>query len=204
MSMLLSIVYLKRSYSWQSYISVFLVTLGVMVATIGSIPPTIFAPSFLGLLFLLLSLVLGAFLGLYQEQTYLHYPSTWQSSLFYSHLLALPSFFLVSMPLLSQVQQFSNSSETWLKGVPDAWILLMINTASQYVCIASVHKLASISTSLTTTLILTLRKCISLAISVVYFNNPFDTSHFIGAALVSLGTLLYVKTLKRERKLKQG
>jgi len=37
----------------------------------------------------------------------------------------------------------------------------------------------------------TLRKFLSLLISIAYFNNPFSTVHWIGTALVFAGTMLF-------------
>jgi len=59
------------------------------------------------------------------------------------------------------------------------------------VCIKSVFILTSECTSLTVTLVLTLRKFLSLLISIVYFDNPFTASHWLGTALIFTGTLLF-------------
>lgn len=41
--------------------------------------------------------------------------------------------------------------------------------------------------TLTCTLTLTIRKCISLVISILYFRNPFTIYHWLGSTLVFLG-----------------
>ena len=46
--------------------------------------------------------------------------------------------------------------------------------------------------SLTVTLVITLRKFVSLIVSIIYFKNPFTIYHWIGTALVFAGTLLFV------------
>lgn len=51
--------------------------------------------------------------------------------------------------------------------------------------------------SLTVTLVVTLRKFISLVFSIIYFNNPFTLTHWAGAALVFLGTMLFVDVFNR-------
>ena len=61
----------------------------------------------------------------------------------------------------------------------------------RYLCIRSVFILTSECTSLTVTLVLTLRKFLSLIISIVYFDNAFTLSHWLGTALIFTGTLLF-------------
>jgi drug/metabolite transporter (DMT)-like permease len=48
-----------------------------------------------------------------------------------------------------------------------------------------------LTSSLTGNLTITLRKFMSLFISVVYFKNTFTPVHWLGAGLVLLGTVLY-------------
>jgi solute carrier family 35 (UDP-xylose/UDP-N-acetylglucosamine transporter), member B4 len=67
---------------------------------------------------------------------------------------------------------------------------LMLNTLSQYLCTASVHRFTSVASSLTTNLLLTLRKFTSLMLS-LYFGSTVMWGHLIGGAMVFSGTLLY-------------
>lgn len=48
-------------------------------------------------------------------------------------------------------------------------------------------------TSLTVTLVVTLRKFLSLIFSILYFQNPFTAWHWVGTGVVFLGTLLYTE-----------
>jgi UDP-xylose/UDP-N-acetylglucosamine transporter B4 len=89
--------------------------------------------------------------------------------------------------------------------IPMLWLYLIGNTLTQYVCISSVFVLTTECTSLTVTLVLTLRKFISLIISIIYFQNPFTMLHWIGTILVFVGTLMFsnvVKTIKDSYALK--
>ena len=47
----------------------------------------------------------------------------------------------------------------------------------------------------TVTLVVTLRKFVSLLFSIWYFNNPFTWAHWAGAVLVFGGTLLFSDAL---------
>ena len=58
-------------------------------------------------------------------------------------------------------------------------------------CIKSVFILTTECTSLSVTLVVTLRKFLSLLISIAYFDNPFTVSHWFGTALIFIGTLLF-------------
>ena len=58
-------------------------------------------------------------------------------------------------------------------------------------CIRSVFILTTEYTSLTVTLVVTLRKFVSLLVSIIYFNNAFTAVHWLGTALVFAGTLLF-------------
>jgi UDP-xylose/UDP-N-acetylglucosamine transporter B4 len=49
------------------------------------------------------------------------------------------------------------------------------------------------------TLVVTLRKFISLIFSIFYFKNPFTPYHWIGTALVFSGTLIFTETFTRIR-----
>jgi len=62
---------------------------------------------------------------------------------------------------------------------------------ARYMCIRAVFVLTTECSSLTVTLIVTLRKFLSLLISIAYFNNAFTVTHWLGTALVFAGTLLF-------------
>ena len=66
----------------------------------------------------------------------------------------------------------------------------------RYICIRSVYNLTVEYSSLTVTLVITLRKFISVVISIFYFKNPFTLYHWIGTILVFSGTLLFVDILQ--------
>lgn len=67
------------------------------------------------------------------------------------------------------------------------------NQFFRYVCIRGVFILTTECASLTVTLVVTLRKFLSLIVSIIYFQNPFTTWHWVGTAVVFLGTLLYTE-----------
>lgn len=72
-------------------------------------------------------------------------------------------------------------------------LLFALTHLSRYVCIRGVFILTTECPSLTVTLVVTLRKFLSLIFSILYFNNPFTFWHWIGTLLVFMGTLLYTE-----------
>jgi UDP-xylose/UDP-N-acetylglucosamine transporter B4 len=71
------------------------------------------------------------------------------------------------------------------------WAYLICNMITQYFCIRSVFILTTECSSLIVTLVITLRKFISLIFSIIYFQNDFTLYHWIGTAAVFLGTFLF-------------
>lgn len=83
--------------------------------------------------------------------------------------------------------------------VPVLILYLALNVLTQFMCISSVYILTSECSSLTVTLVLTLRKFLSLLFSIVYFQNPFTVGHWIGTTLVFVGTLIFTEVPSKVR-----
>lgn len=64
-------------------------------------------------------------------------------------------------------------------------------------CISSVFVLTTECTSLTVTLVITLRKFLSLIFSIIYFKNPFTIYHWIGTILVFTGTVIFTELIPK-------
>lgn len=113
-------------------------------------------------------------------------------------------------------ERFSASPPIHLIGdvqVPEMWLYLFASDIAQsvtrthrpmissctcrYACIRCVYVLTAECTALTVTLVVTLRKFISLVLSIWLFDNPFTEWHMVGAALVFLGTLLFAELNKQ-------
>lgn len=63
----------------------------------------------------------------------------------------------------------------------------------RYLCISSVYRLCAECSSLTVTLVITLRKFVSLIFSILYFKNPFTIYHWVGTSLVFAGTVIFTE-----------
>lgn len=122
---------------------------------------------------------------------------------FLQHLLPLPGFLLLYNNIWEHLIIATKSPATEIGlGVtlPQSWIWLLANVVTQYVCIGSVFVLTTECSSLTVTLVVTLRKFVSLLFSIVYFDNPFTIYHWIGTTLVFIGTLVFTEVLPVKRK----
>lgn len=151
-----------------------------------------------GIALLTFALFLSARMGIFQECLYARYGKHPWEALFYIHALSLPGFLLTADSIADHAKRFSSSaplpslaSVPVLAAVPQMWLYLLGNTLTQFVCISSVFRLTSECTSLTVTLVLTLRKFLSLLFSIAYFRNPFTFTHWLGTTLVFGGTLLF-------------
>ncbi|KAJ8374171.1 hypothetical protein SKAU_G00047510 [Synaphobranchus kaupii] len=209
-NMILGIIILKKRYTRSKYISIVFVSLGICICTIMSAKQVnvgqetteeqglyAFLRWLLGIGMLTVALLLSARMGIFQETLYKQYGKHSKEALFYNHCLPLPGFLLLASDIYNHCLLFSQSAAVEVPGiakdVPLMWIYLLINVITQYVCIRGVFILTTECASLTVTLVVTLRKFVSLIFSILYFHNPFTTWHWVGTAMVFVGTLLYTE-----------
>jgi solute carrier family 35 (UDP-xylose/UDP-N-acetylglucosamine transporter), member B4 len=165
-----------------------------------------------GLIILFIAQVFSAIMGLYTEETYRQYGPHWQENLFYSHLLALPLFipFIPSMsrqfqrlaasaPLslpITKVVDRDSLPPNWQQSfemahVPSQVVYLVLNVLTQYACIRGVNLLAAASSALTVTIVLNIRKLVSLLFSIWLFGNRLAAGTLAGAVVVFFAGGLY-------------
>lgn len=174
--------------------------------------PAEIGPSFIsGLAILAIAQILSAVMGLYTQITYSTYGSHWQENLFYSHFLSLPLFFPFLPSLRSQFHKFTSSSPVVLPpaylrfllpitktsntertpclsspslSVPKDILYLALNALTQYLCIRGVNLLSARSTALGVTIVLNIRKLMSLLLSIWLFDNDLPLGILLGAGVV--------------------
>jgi len=206
-NMLMGIALLGKRYSFTKYLSIVMITLGITVCTIMSssqkasteaVDPASADDKFwltIGICLLTFALFLSARMGIYQEVVYAKYGKHPREALFYTHALPLPGFLLLAPDIAHHLSLLLASPPLALPGtaiqLPSAALYLLGNVITQYICISSVFVLTTECASLTVTLVITLRKFISLLFSILYFKNPFTVYHWLGTALVFGGTLLF-------------
>jgi UDP-xylose/UDP-N-acetylglucosamine transporter B4 len=146
--------------------------------------------------------------------------AAWQESMFYLHFLALPMFYFVRQDLTAQFHSIhigpARALPTFSRfpllafvpldklpqlpfqlptlHVPAAYLPLLLNTLTQLLCVAGVHRLTTAVSSLSVTLVLVVRKATSLVLSVLVLRaGATGDVHLMwfGACLVLLGTVGY-------------
>lgn len=165
-----------------------------------------------GLIILFFAQVLSAIMGLYTEATYRLYGPQWKENMFYSHILSLP-LFLPFMPSMGRSFKSMLESEPlkismpWIvipsePKVPGQLVYLGLNVLTQYACIRGVNLLAANSSALTVTIVLNIRKLVSLLLSIWLFDNSLACGTLIGAFIVFGAGALY--TLGTQPKLQRS
>ncbi|KDR17872.1 UDP-xylose and UDP-N-acetylglucosamine transporter [Zootermopsis nevadensis] len=219
-NMIMGILILNKEYTSSKYLSVFMITLGISVCTIVSgkdmkatTPLNQIVPEqsemdvlfwwIVGILLLTVALFVSARMGIYQEELYKRYGKHPRESLYYTHLLPLPGFLILYENIYSHIISFAQSEPVAVPvigvGLPKLYLYLAGNVLTQCVCINSVYVLTTECTSLTVTLVVTLRKFISLLFSIVYFKNEFTFAHWLGTFLVFSGTLIFTEVVDKFR-----
>jgi UDP-xylose/UDP-N-acetylglucosamine transporter B4 len=86
---------------------------------------------------------------------------------------------------------------------PTKVIYLILNALTQYLCIRGVHLLSAKSSSLTVTIVLNIRKLVSLIVSIYMFGNAMATGVLLSAAVVFIAGGIYGFEGARIRKAKE-
>lgn len=173
-----------------------------------------------GIAILSLALLLSGFLGLIQDWVFARYITptesqaasdpdilpSWQENMFFLHTLALPLFVFSKDNIIGELSRMSISAPissctipsrmqhyipAYTSTIPSIFIYLFLNTITQLLCVMGVNRLTGRVTSLTVSLILTVRKAVSLLLSVAVYGRQSNAAMWVGAALVFLGTIGY-------------
>lgn len=150
-------------------------------------------------------------MGLYTQITYSTYGTHWHENLFYSHFLSLPLFLPFFPSLIVQFRQFFESplvrlpplgfqpifpskyadTNGWSSFdpiisilVPKQLLMLIANALTQYACIRGVNFLGARTSALGVTIVLNIRKLVSLFLSIWLFGNKLPPGVLTGAAVV--------------------
>ncbi|CAH0047879.1 unnamed protein product [Clonostachys solani] len=193
-------LYGKR-YSRMQIFAVVLLTFGVIVAAWSDSQAKGKSgddsrPAFsTGLVVLFVAQVLSAIMGLYTEATYREYGPQWKENLFYSHTLSLPLFLPFASSMYASYSRmaaseplpvgfFSPTVGAVFAKAPRQLVFLAANVLTQYACIRGVNLLAAMSTALTVTIVLNVRKLVSLLLSIWLFGNTLAPGTVLGALVV--------------------
>ncbi|XP_075216895.1 ER GDP-fucose transporter [Lycorma delicatula] len=228
-NMIMGIIILKKVYTISKYLSVGMITLGIIICTlisskdvkktgpISELIPTSEVEDFfwwvVGISLMTVALFISARMGIYQEILYKKHGKHPYEALYYTHLLPLPAFTILYSNIFEHFMMALNSHPLILPvigiSLPRSIVFLLGDVLTQYLCISSVYLLTTECSSLTVTLVITLRKFVSLLFSIIYFKNEFTILHWFGTVLVFGGTLIFAEVPQRikdalyDRKLKK-
>jgi len=206
-SMLFGYLFLKNRYTYMQILSVLTVTVGVVLATLSR-PKTdsakISQPRTteelrrytIGISMLVISLFCTALLGLLQERTYKKYGPCWKEGVFYTHFLSLPIFIFLGSDIKQGIVSLGNSQS--FSSNATSYLVLLVNLASQLICVSGVNRLSSQVSSVSTNIALTARKALSLCFSVWWFGNGWNIQLASGASMVFIGSFLYTFSSQRQ------
>ncbi|CAD5117819.1 DgyrCDS6567 [Dimorphilus gyrociliatus] len=165
-NMILGVLIMGKSYKIGKYLSVLLITVGIVLCTIMSasnIHETKSGDVFtmgIGICLLIFALAMSALMGLYQEKIYKTHGKHPREALFFNHALPLPLFLFFYNDIVYHFKEFSESAPITLPGVnygvPCLLLFLLGNAVTQYICINNVFVLTTECSSLTVTLVVTL------------------------------------------------
>lgn len=218
-SIIVGYLFNKKRYSPGQIAAVVLLTLGVVLAALADAAakgqsinltsaststdedPVSLTTTTIGFSILALAMILSAFQGIYADRLYeSHGREHWKEALFYSHALSVPLFLPAYPQIKSQWDSLFHSAplrvgflhmHTNDVAVPAGLAFLLLNISTQYLCIRGVHLLSATSSSLTVTIVLNVRKLVSLLLSIYLFGNQLSLGVLLGAVFVFGGGGLY-------------
>nr|CAD7263642.1 unnamed protein product [Timema shepardi] len=183
-NMIMGVVILRKKYAFSKYLSVFMISAGIVICTFVS------GQDVVRIILLTVALFVSARMGIYQEVLYAKYGKHPREALFYTHLLPLPGFLIWYQSIVEHAGFLAQSE-------PFAIPILGFGLPKIYICINSVYVLTTECSSLTVTLVVTLRKFVSLLFSIIYFKNDFTLLHWTGTLLVFVGTLIFTEIVSK-------
>ncbi|KAE9555353.1 hypothetical protein FO519_001435 [Halicephalobus sp. NKZ332] len=215
-NLIMNKVIVGKSYSTQKYICVLVITIGIIICTLASSGSSSgqgltleeaekhYKEWVIGIILLILALVLVSYLAIIQEKLYKDYGKHPKESMFYTHALSLPIFAFMGADIYKNAIMFNESSPYTVlginTGIPQLWVMLLGACIGQWVCILFVYQLNSKVDSLSVTLVVTLRKFLSLLISIFWFGNVFTGVHWFGTILVFGGSFFFAVEKPKQHK----
>jgi len=211
-SVLLGYLFFKKTYSARELCCVAAVSVGLFLATVGEWEVRIGDKGLflVGVGVLTVVLMLQAWLGHMQHRFYERYALTGAKRseladefLFYSHAASLLPMVLMSGHIRHHLGVLlATKPLAQLPGVPAGIVWLLLNLLTQAVCIKGVFYLSANYSPLTVNLTLSVRKFVSVMLSVVLFGNPWGTKHVVASVLIFGGVFLYFQKPKATEKTK--
>jgi UDP-xylose/UDP-N-acetylglucosamine transporter B4 len=111
--------------------------------------------------------------------------------LFTSQIVALVPLMLMREDLGAAISSAINSESALLVPAPSRVVWLLLNCIANAVCLKGVFRTSSIVSPLALTIILSVRKFLSIIVSIVWFKNPWTALHSVAVVLIFGGAFAY-------------
>ncbi|CAK8994136.1 unnamed protein product [Durusdinium trenchii] len=166
-------------------------------AEIGSTSEVDIGTWLIGLGMLAFVQLLQGFLGNVQSNYYRIYKDLAPKNelcdefLFTSHIVALAPLFFLKEDIMAAAESAWFSEPLPLVPVPSRLAWLFINNVSQTICLKGVFRTSACVSPLALTIILSVRKFLSVVVSIVIFSNPWTILHSIATVLIFGGAFAY-------------
>ena len=146
-----------------------------------------------GVALLFAGTVMTATLTHLQSYGFRKYNPPTREGLLIQYAMCIPFFLPLSPALVEQAGVWSAGEKVGYGSVliPVAWAYVVLDSITQTVCISGVHACVRSLGSLRSTIVMTIRKFISLVLSIMIFGHEVGYKHAVGAVLVVGGTLLH-------------
>ncbi|CCJ29074.1 unnamed protein product [Pneumocystis jirovecii] len=185
----------NKKFNIQEILAVLILTLGVIITNISNVSnisnkhssKSSILEYIIGIIILIISQIFRSFMNIYMEKTVKLYSPNWREVNFYMHFFS----FLIYIPILptiySQVKLLSFYETSYTSQFADTFsynplyiftkfkhsktfnyaFYFFINVITQSLCVQGINRLNIISTALTTNIILSSRKFLSLILRVI-------------------------------------
>lgn len=189
-TLLLDWIIWGKRYSFNKILGSELVGIGAILFTIDvkttSDESASRRDTFVGILILLGATIINSITSLYKERIYQDHSNEidWKKVLYYNYFYGLLFFIPLTNTILQEYERTNPDFETFR--------LFGFNWITQLCCILGVNILSFKVTALSLTIILLLRRFLSLFLSIYIFETPISLKGYIGAIFVILGTITYL------------
>lgn len=139
--------------------------------------------SLIGISLLMFSTALSSLTCLFKEKIYQEEQYDWKEVLYYTYFYGV-LFYIPFIPQLVKEYTQMNAKEELIH-------LFLSNWVTQLICIVAVNVLIFKVSALSLTVVLLIRRFVSLISSVIIFNNKLGREGFIGALITFIGAAIY-------------
>jgi len=215
-SVLLGYLLFGQRYSWKQLVCVLFITVGIFLGSVGDAKQFFGCPNCgqgvsapaksdegfvrwsIGIALLIFVQMLQGFLGHTQAVLYrLHANCGTKSELaeeflFTSHLVSFfPFIFLWEDVMMAARLALDSAPVSSALPIPKQFLFFLANNLCQLVCIKGVFRLSAHFSPLTVNITLSVRKFLSVVVSIIWFGNAWTSLHSLATIAIFGGVFAY-------------